>query len=193
MKTLARRLAKLEALVPPLPSPEVQLRYEQCDRLFALWDRLVAAAWPLMTPEEQGRVHQGIKQLHEGALEPYGAWFTSLVEGWSRLPELTPQVMKDLLVIWVYHTVAGAFVCLDCGLEYPFRQWPRLSGPGVWLEPPGGHAATPLPEFFTTCPHCGSTNKEIAGSDRVEQHDFPFKHLDGYVAPLPPALPRGQP
>ena len=49
MKTLTRRLAKLEAKLPPPLSPELQRRHEQCDLLFDRWDRLGAAAWPLMT------------------------------------------------------------------------------------------------------------------------------------------------
>ena len=89
--------------------------------------------------------------------------------------------MKDLLVVRVFNTVTGAFVCLDCGLEYPFRQWPRLCDPGVFLDMPESHGAVGPPEFFTVCPHCAGTNKEIGGSDLVEQRDYPWKHLDGYV------------
>jgi hypothetical protein len=106
------------------------------------------------------------------------------------LPELAPQVMKDLLVIRVFNTVAGAFICTDCGLEYPFREWPRASDSHRWLVTSGDDsAADKLPAFYTACPHCGSTNKDTAGSDVVEQQDYPWKHLDGYVAPLLPAGP----
>jgi hypothetical protein len=122
MKTLSRRLLRLEARLPPPPSPELQLRFERCAPLFDRWDRLGAAAFALMTPEEKARVHQGVKQLYEGAFDPYGLWFGNLCDGRSRLPELAPQVMKELLVLRAFHPVAGGFVCTDCGLEYPFRQ-----------------------------------------------------------------------
>ena len=92
--------------------------------------------------------------------------------------------MKGLLVTRVFNKVAGDFVCLDCGLEYPFRQWPRVCGSRVCSWQRKTMEATPPkppPEFYTACPHCGGTNKEIGGSDLVFQEDYPWKHLDGYV------------
>jgi hypothetical protein len=191
MKTLTRRLARLEARLPPPPSPELLRQLELCAPLFDRWDRLGAAAFALMTPDEQIRVHQGVKELHEGPLNNYGDWVASLCLGLSRLPELAPEVMKDLLVIRVFNEVAGSFVCVDCGLEYPFRQWPEDPDSQLWLEPPRGHSDAVPPEFYPACPHCGGTNKEIAGSDRVAQQAYPWKSMDGYVTPAPAWL-RGQ-
>src|ERR1700677_4267492 len=114
MKMLKRRLVRLEARLPPPPSPELLLRLQHTAPLFERWDRLGAAAFALMSADEQGRVLEGLKQLHAGALEPYGVWFGSLCEGLSRLPELAAEVMKDLLVLRVFNDVAGNFVCLDC-------------------------------------------------------------------------------
>ena len=134
--------------------------------------------------EEQVRVHEGIKELHEGPLNTYGDWFASLCLGLSRLPELAPEVMKDLLVVRVFNEVAGSFVCTACGLEFPFRQWPELppldktvAGLPIRAEDP--------PEFFSACPHCGGTNKEIAGSNRVTEQDYPWKRIDVAVCPTP--------
>ena len=137
-----------------------------------------------MNPEEQVRVHEGIKELHEGPLNTYGDWFASLCLGLSRLPELAPEVMKDLLVVRVFHEVAGSYVCTDCGLEYPFRQWPEDTDSQLWLEPPRGHGDADPPEFYAACPHCGGIDKEIAGSNRVAGQDFPWKYLDGSCHPI---------
>jgi hypothetical protein len=124
MKTLARRLARLQARLPP-PDPELDQRMQQCEPLFTRWDQLVKAAWLLMSDDERGRVHAALEQLHAGLSGPYSSWFFGLLVGWSRLPLLAPQAMKELLLAWLQPEVATGFVCRGCGLEYPFRYRPR--------------------------------------------------------------------
>jgi hypothetical protein len=56
-----------------------------------------------------------------------------------------------------------------------------------WREEVGGSADLPpyrkprAWEFFAACPHSGAPNTEILTSDEVEQHDYPWKHQDGYA------------
>jgi hypothetical protein len=95
--TMRRRLTRLEALLPPPPSPDLLIRMQRCGPIFDRWHDLGAAASQLMCPEEEDRVLSAVQQLHETWLGPYGVWFWCLCEGHCRLPELTPQVMKDLL------------------------------------------------------------------------------------------------
>jgi hypothetical protein len=134
--TMRRRLTRLEALLPPPPSPELLLRMQRCDPIFDRWDLLGAAAFELMCPDEQGQVLKAVQQLHDTCLGPYGTWFWNLCEGRCRLPELPPQVMKDLLLAWLSPDVASGYVCERCGLLYPFRHWPRRGEPRLWADVP---------------------------------------------------------
>jgi len=181
MRMLTRRLARLEAKLPP-PSPELELRLQQCDPIFERWDALGAAAWPLLGAEEQGRVNEALGQLHERHAGPYALWFNGLLLGWSRLPPLAPPVMKDLLLTWLQPGVATGFACRDCGLIYPFRYWPQPAGTKSFQVWPQGQEPPPrAPEFFAACPHCGAANTDIHMPDDVEQHDHPWMQLDGYA------------
>jgi hypothetical protein len=184
MKLLARRLARLQARLPS-PDPLVQQRLQQCEPIFQRWDQLLDAAWPLLSADERVRMHAALEQLHERQSGPYSSWFISLLVGWSRLPLLAPTVMKELLLVWLRPEVATAFVCRDCGLEYPFRYWPRNPEAERFTVWPEGGPPPREPEFFAACPHCGAPNTDILSSDAVEQHDYPWKHLDGYAGPDP--------
>jgi hypothetical protein len=178
---MTRRLARLEALLPP-PPPEVALRLRQCAPLFDRWDQLGAAAFQLLSPDEQGRVSAAVKKLHEKQSGPYALWFNGLLFGWSLLPALAPPVMKDLLLTGLDPAVATGFACRGCGLEYPFRYWPRSAEAEGFLVWPEGQGPPPrLPEFFTACPHCGASNTDILTLDDVERHDYPWKQQDGYA------------
>src|SRR5262249_48956324 len=110
MKTMLRRVARLEAKLPP-PSPEVALRLQQCAPLFDRWDQLLDAAWPLLGADDQGHVNTALGKLHEKQSGPYAIWFNGLLLGWSRLPALAPPVMKDLLLTWLYPAGATGFAC----------------------------------------------------------------------------------
>jgi hypothetical protein len=184
MKTLARRLARLQARLPP-PDPELDQRLQRCEPIFQRWDQLLDAAWPLLSDEGRGRVHAVVEQLHERLSGPYSGWFMGLLVGWSRLPLLAGAVMKDLLLAWLQPEVATGFVCRGCGLDYPFRYRPRKPEAERFMVWPEGGAPPRQPEFFAACPHCGAPNTDILMLDDVEQHDYPWKHLDGYAGPDP--------
>jgi hypothetical protein len=186
MKTMLRRVARLEAKLPP-PSPEAALRLRQCGPLFDRWDQLLAAAWPLLGADDRGRVNEALAKLHAGRSGPYAIWFDSLLLGWSRLPALAPPVMKDLLLTWLDPAVATGFACRACGLKYPFRYWPRSAETERCLVWPDGQGPPRAPEFFAACPHCGAANTDILTLDDVERHDYPWKQQDGYAG-LDPRL-----
>ena len=178
---LKNRLQRLERVVPP-PSPEVVRRQQQCDPIFDRWDQLLVAAWPLLSPDEKGRVNEALAQLHERHAGPYAIWFNGLLLGWSRLPPLAPPVMKDLLLTWLQPGVATGFACRGCGLKYAFRYWPQPAGAKSFQVWPQGQGPPPrAPEFFAACPHCGAPNTDIHLPDDVAQHDQPWMQLDGYA------------
>ena len=181
MKTMLRRVARLELKLPPL-SQETESRLRQCDPIFERWDALGAAAWPLLGAKEQDRVNEALGRLHDGLSGPYAIWFNGLLLGWSRLPPLVPPVMKDLLLTWLQPGVATGFACRGCGLKYAFRYWPQPAGVKSFQVWPQGQGPPPrAPEFFAACPHCGAPNTDINLPDDVEQHDHPWKQLDGYA------------
>jgi hypothetical protein len=178
--TMRQRLARLEARLPPPPSPDILLDLERCAPIFDRWDLLVAAAFELMCPDEQGQVNQALRQMHETCLGPYGIWFWRLWEGRCRLPELAPQVMKDLLLAWLSPEVASGYLCERCGLLYPFHYWPRRSEPTLWADVSQGlPVPEPLPEFFTTCPHCGCPKSDLGWPADNENDEPAWKDLDG--------------
>jgi hypothetical protein len=178
--TMRQRLTRLEARLPPPPSPEIQLQMQRCGPIFDRWHDLGAAASELMCPEEQDRVLRAVQQLHETWLGPYGVWFWYLCEGRCRLPMLAPQVMKDLLLAWLSPDVASGYLCERCGLLYPFRYWPRRSEPTLWADVPQGlPVPEPLPEFFTTCPHCGCAKSDLGWPADDENDEPAWKDLDG--------------
>jgi hypothetical protein len=186
--TLRRRLARLEALHPP-PSPEERLRMERTAIIYDRWDQLLRDAWPLLDDSQKARVNAAVKQLHEdytlpyySRWSPYYGWFFGLLIGWSRLPMLAPETMRDLLLTWVDENVARGFPCRGCGLAYPFRYYsPPDPEAERFFVYPNGQPPPRLPEFFLACPHCGLPNTEILENDELEPQDYPWKHLDGYV------------
>src|SRR5262249_7332955 len=100
------------------------------------------------------------------------------------LPELTPEVGKELLLAWLSPEVDGGIVCRQCGLEYPKHRHPPmnewrvlpgkvpLQGPPPWYD---------LPEVFQTCPNCGASRFEIDWRHRVRQFDGRWMKMDGFV------------
>ncbi len=188
---IKNRLARLEAQLPPPPTPQDLARRQRCAPLFKHWNELVTAAFEPMSPEEQDRASKGLEQKNKWDCPPYWLWVRHLINGLSRLPALTPPVMKDLLVSRIFYRVAGSFVCTDCGLEYPFRRWPRHRDSHLWVVTEGDAPDNQLPEFYAAYPHCGGTGTAIAGSDAVEQQDYRWKHLDGYYGPRTGCARRG--
>src|SRR5262249_56755425 len=119
-----RRLERLEEKLPPPPPPPGQAerleeRHRRWREVFRRWISLVRSAEPLISDEEADRVAQALAQLADDWRGPYARWLGDLEEGRCRLPELTPEAMKALLLAWLSDAVDFACVCTGCGLEYP--------------------------------------------------------------------------
>jgi hypothetical protein len=180
---LTRRLERLERLCPP-PPPDRRQNMEGWHRALRRWIQRLCEALLLAAEDDQERIRAALRPLRESFQGPYAAWLRDLRQGRCRMPELTPAVMKDLLLTWLSPEADGGMVCRACGLEYPQHRRPPLSmwkllpgkrpmeGPPPWYD---------LPEFFTSCPHCGASRFETDWPHHVPEHDRPWKRLDGYA------------
>jgi hypothetical protein len=181
---LKRRVARLEALLPPPPPKENPVREQQLHKVLLRWETLYEAAVPLLAVADRDRVAASFAELAEDFSGPCATWLRHLDNGWCRLPELPPQVMKELLLTWCSPEVDGGRVCNRCGLEYPKHKSPPLTewkvlpgkipleGPPPWYD---------LPEFFQACPCCGASRFDMDWPHLTAQHAHAWKELDGYV------------
>jgi hypothetical protein len=121
---LQRRLARLEERVPP-PDPEKELRQKRWSKIVARFFQQMEQATTLLTPDEERRVEQALKETADGELldGSIGIWLRDLQSGWCRLPKLSAAVMKDLVLVWSTVGVTGGVTCKCCGLEYPHREF----------------------------------------------------------------------
>jgi hypothetical protein len=185
--TLLRRLIRLERLLPPPPpppSPEEILRQKRLGKVVKRWNQICLQAWQLLPGPDQERVKQAMEQ-EEGPLSgPFGSWLRGLSNGWSRLPELAPEVMKDLLLAWLSPEADGGMVCEQCGLEYPkhktppMSEWKLLPGKNRMKDPPPWFD---LPELFEACPGCGASRYEADWPHLMDGYHREWMKLDGYV------------
>jgi hypothetical protein len=179
--SLRHRLARLERKhpPPPPPSPEELLQERRWEEI---WDRLtkiILAALELLTEDQQEQVVRALEQLANSFQGPFGTWHLHLSRGWCRLPKLTPEVGKMLLLTWLSPDVEGSSVCQQCGLEYATRRQPPLS---LWYAYPAkGPPDGVKPEFFENCPNCGASRREADCPHRVPEFDRPWMKLDGFV------------
>jgi hypothetical protein len=184
--SLRRRLARLERLLPlpPPPSPEELLREERWKQIAARWMNFFEQAAPLLTDPQYAQANQGLQQLKEACDGPFGPWLRDLSRGWCRLPKLTPEAMKDLLLAWLSPEATRGQICRQCGLEYPL---PRLPPSSEWKLLPGkrpmeGHPPWyDLPEFFQECPGCGASRFNMDWPHLVEDKHYPWMEWDGYI------------
>jgi hypothetical protein len=187
--SLKRRLERVERAVGPLlslaaPDPRRNRRIAQVIRRFA---DLTAEALPLMSREDAERVKSAIQAFAETQDGPYRRWFAHLFEGACRLPNLTPEAMKAVLLVWFSPECDNLeWVCLTCGLAWPKHRHPPI---GEWKPLPGRVPLVGEPpwyelrEFFPTCPHCGTPHSNGMWAHRVREQHYPWMDKDGYVWP----------
>jgi hypothetical protein len=159
---MVHRLAGLERRCPPPAAPPRadRARPRRWEGVLDRFERLLGQALSLRHGPDQERVVAAVGQLVPGLGGPYGGWLRGLRDGWSRLPQLPPAVMRDLLLAWLSPEADGGLVCRSCSLEYPRHKSPPLSawqllpgqiplvGPPPWYD---------LPELFAACPGCGGS------------------------------------
>ncbi len=171
--------------LPPPPDPAREKRAKQVtDRVM----RLCGAAVALMDPGEVKQVEAAMTALDTDG-GPYRRWLDELFEGRWRLPEVSPAVMKALLLTRLSPECDDYdWVCLGCGLCYPQRRTPPLS---EWKILPGKVPMVgqppwyDLPCFFPSCPHCGADTLRGTWAHLVLEGRYPWMGLDGYVGPEP--------
>jgi hypothetical protein len=173
---------------------ERQRRWEQ---VVTRWNNLAAQAASLMSEDDIRRVDDGTEQANANG-GPFDSWLSDLEDGRCRLPELTAETMRDLLLAWLDSGVdkhLPGVVCVHCGLEYPHHLLQSLMGLEllpcrVWGEgPPPWHV---IPDDFRRCPHCGQSNN-YGGMDwphLVAEKSYPWMDLDGYVGKPPQRIPQ---
>jgi hypothetical protein len=182
-----RRLERLEEKFPPLPPPPPgQAERERRRReVLSRWVRLTRSALELLVCAEEGdRVARALAELADDWRGPYAHWLGDLADGRCRLPELTPEAMKALLLAWLSDEVDFACVCTGCGLEYPHHrppplgEWQCLPGKRPLVGPPPWYD---LPAFFRACPHCGASDRDVEWAHLVKSGGRAWQALDGYV------------
>ena len=186
-RRLRTRLEELDRRLPVLPisegSHEMKRRRQVAQRLV----RLIKKAIPLFTEEEDEKVAGALAQWCENGMGPYRRWLGELFRGTSRLPELAPESMKQLLLAWLSQECAVFMpVCRGCGLMYPhhrsppLNEWKLLPGKTPRVGPPPWYD---LPEFFSSCPGCRGSSSDFDWSHLLGGVNRPWMALDGYVGP----------
>jgi hypothetical protein len=158
---LRARVDRLEREYPPPPPPTAQERREQrqwcrvTDRFYSILEQTL----PLMSEAEQKQVTDSLKEFVEKRRGALDRWLSDLRMGRSRLPELPPETMKQVVLSWFHPDVDRAPVCNRCGLEYPDLKspptstWKLLPGKVPFQGPPPWYD---LPRIFDACPGCGA-------------------------------------
>jgi hypothetical protein len=176
MKTLRRRLARLEAL-RPVPAADERLREQRWQAICERWEALLNAAEPLLSEDEWRSVHEAIEQLCNEDRGPYAHWLRDLEHGWSRLPEMSAAAMKELLLAWLSPAANSGIVCNRCGLERPYCMGLPPPRPGA----PPGEEYFSWREFEVPCPGCGNADHDFNWAHLTERRYYAWKELDGYM------------
>jgi hypothetical protein len=181
---LKQRLARLEKCVPrPVQPPDNPARKAVLKRL----DRLLRDVTPLLSPDEDKRIEEALRAWIEDKRGPYNDWMRGLFDGWSRLPILRPEVMKELLLTWLSPNVDNfSQVCTECGLQLPAYKLPPISEWKAFpkkIQVEGEPPQTVFPNFFPTCPHCGASRKQRDWAHLARDKRYPWQALDGFVTP----------
>jgi hypothetical protein len=185
--TLRTRVGRLERRLPPPPEPAPRRRQDRrWRRVAGRFDDLLKAAWPLLDEAEQGRVADALWADCERERGPLDRWLEDLRAGRSRLPELDPPVMRDVLLAWLHPDVGQPMVCNGCGLEYPRLRRPGPGSPAA----PVSVAPYQVLRLFDACPVCGASRYDTSWPGRTPGKDLPWKALDGWVGEQGPGEDR---
>jgi hypothetical protein len=185
------RVVRLERQLPPLVprSPEdarSQRRWRKVARRFQ--DHLEQALL-LMNEEEQQQVQDALDARWEGKSGALNRWLDDLSEGRCRLPVLSPQTMKELMLSWFHPEVGQPMVCNVCGLEYPRLKRPRHAA--APSQQPGVSMPLEMPRLFDECPSCGASRYDTGWPYQSPDIQLPWKQLDGWAGPIRPTASRG--
>lgn len=174
-------LAEAEALAS---SGEIERRQEaerqaRWGQVIDRWLDLAASAVELMNDAEGERVAEAMERCGNAA-SPYNPWLRDLAEGRCRLPELSAETMRNLLLAWLHPNAdfSLACVCTACGIEYPHTRQPNLSS---MMLPPAGQGLPMNPDLFAACPHCGGPahGDGMMWAHRIHERDYSWMAQNG--------------
>jgi hypothetical protein len=181
------KLERLERqlLPPPPPSPDERRRERRWRKVSRRFLVLVEQADAEMTEDERAAIEAILDKCGDGGCQPLDSWLRDLMDGRSRLPELTARVMKALVLGWFHPDVDTiSYVCSQCGLQYPRlkapppQTWKVLPGKVPNVGPPPWYD---LPELFNACPQCAASTRDVTYSHQTDDMDLPWKKLDGWM------------
>jgi hypothetical protein len=173
----------------------------RCDQVLDRWNELAQKAADLMTEEECRRLDEAIEQANHMKGGPLGDWILDLERGRCRLPDLSAETMRQLLLAWLSPDLEDSFsgmLCGACGLEIPCHrhpptsEWKLLPGKQWGVGPPPWYD---LPEFFRQCPNCGASlcASQYGGvmdwPRLIDDKTYPWMQLDGYAGKQPKGKP----
>jgi len=169
---LSSRLQRLEAkadIKTLLAQRQEARRHLEANRkVLRQFGEVLDRGWPLLTEAQQEQLEPSDDQSKKWVLDD---WLRSLFDGSSRLPDLAPETVLRLVLAWCDPQVYSmSFVCLDCGLCRPFRNYdakpdrmpddPPAPELAIW---DGGR------DYFKVCPHCQSERHTWTHLNRPER------------------------
>jgi hypothetical protein len=177
---LRPRVERLEQVFPP-PTPEE--RQEQ-RRWRSVSDRLLRQlcdAFPVFADDPL--VEAAVLEFLDYDRGPLAQWLDDLRKGWSRVPELSAEVMRQVVFCWLHPGSGDAMVCNHCGLECPRSDLRHLNG---WRDPHRDQRAERArqegwPRYFEACPCCGASTRDADWPHLIEGKNPPWKALDGWL------------
>jgi hypothetical protein len=179
------RLERLEKILPPPPPPtpderEVRRRWGAvCDRLFPPMNQ----SFPLESEPEYALAEAAFGEWINHGRGPVAQWMDDLREGRWRVPEMSAETLRQLVLCWLHPDRGDALVCNRCGLECPRspdrnvgrrcdadrEKLADLAQKGKW------------PRYFEACPCCGADKRDADWPHLVAGKNPPWKALDGWM------------
>jgi hypothetical protein len=183
---IRHRLERLERRLPgpPPPTPDQLRRQQRWIQITKRFTRLLRQAEPLLNEVENQLVAEALEAYvshQDGALKH---WLWNLREGCCRLPELSAEAMRQVLLNLFHPDSGDPKVCNQCGLEcarYNYHVMSRHYDPPDkerWAELARQYS---WPRSFENCPGCGGSNRDISWPHQTEGVDHPWKTLDGWM------------
>ena len=117
--TLRNRIEQLDKIVPPLPEPKPEVRASAA-LVDLLLDAIDAAASEF-SDDEAARVNAAMAEPDDYR-NPYVARIRTLRKGDCRIPEVTPAIMRDVMLGFAEprgDRQLAAMVCNECGMFLP--------------------------------------------------------------------------
>ena len=123
---LTRQVKRLEQTLPPPPVVDWQ-RQKRWHKVYKRWVGLCIDAQPLLG-DDQDRVLTAILPAATEYTGPLATWFIHLHSGLCRLPELSPEAMKNVLLAWLSPEEHGGRVCTAADWSSPSTSCRRPGG-----------------------------------------------------------------